>query len=233
MIARRVTTIGGLLLTAIVAGTVADVPRAHPPLVLGGYHVLAADFHVHSFPLSWATLTPWDTVIEARQQGLDVIAMTPHNHVWVAKVGRWFSQWTGGPTVFVGEEIVSTRYHLLAVGIVDTISWRQTASGAIDEVHRQGGIAIAAHPAAQFWPAYDAEALRTLDGAEVVHPDVYASEEFGSELRQFYGRGSRRGTGACPRRARVTPPPTFLKVFSRVAGLLGLLAALFLGYRLP
>ena len=69
-------TVVFLLLTAIVAGTIADVPHKHPPLVLRGYHVLTADFHVHSFPLSWATLAPWDTVIDAQHQGLEVMAMT-------------------------------------------------------------------------------------------------------------------------------------------------------------
>lgn len=181
-------TVWGLLLTALAAGTISDLPRRRPPLFLHGYHVLAADFHVHSFPLSWATLAPWDTVIEARRQGLDVIAITGHNHVWVARLGRWFSRLINGPVVLVGEEIVSSHYHLLAVGINTTVSWKQTAASAIDAVHRQGGIAIAAHPLAQFWPAYDAEAMRRLDGAEVLHPIAYSSENLAAELRQFYRR---------------------------------------------
>ena len=51
--------------------------------------LLGADFHVHMFPLGWSTLAPWDALIEARHQGLDVIALVPHNIVWLAKVGRW------------------------------------------------------------------------------------------------------------------------------------------------
>ncbi len=157
--------------------------------MLGGYYVLAADFHIHSFPLSWGVLSPWDTVMEARRQGLDVIAMTPHNHTWVAKVAQWFSTLSGGPIVLVGEEIHSSAlgYHLLAVGIKNTIGWRTTANSAIDEVHRQGGIAIAAHPI-EAYAAYDAEAIRKLDGAEVVHPIGLRSEVFASQLRQFFSR---------------------------------------------
>jgi len=155
--------------------------------MLGGYHVLAADFHIHSFPLSWGVLSPWDTVIEARRQALDVIAMTPHNHIWVAKVGQWFSRLSGGPIVLVGEEIHSIGYHILAIGIRNSIAWRQPASSAIDEVHRQGGVAIAAHPIASY-AAYDAEAMRKLDGAEVVHPIGLRNEAFAAQLRQFFGR---------------------------------------------
>jgi hypothetical protein len=194
MIAKRLI-IGVLFLTALIAGTLADVPRQTSPLQLGGYQVLAADFHIHSFPLSWATLTPWDTVRAARHEGLDVIAMTPQNHVWVAKVGRWFSERIGGPTVLVGEEIHSIRYHLLGVGIATRIGWNQTATGAIDEVHRQGGVAIAAHPTGDYWSGYDAEAMQKLDGAEVVHPSGLVREDAHAALREFYGRAHRTAVG--------------------------------------
>jgi predicted metal-dependent phosphoesterase TrpH len=177
-----------LVLAAVAAGTLSDSPRPNPPLVLGGYRVLAADFHVHSFPLSWATLGPLDTVLEARFQGLDVIAMTGHNHVWVGKAGKWFSRFTGGPRVLVGEEIVTPGYHLLAIGIKKRVSWNQSVADAIDEVHKQGGVAIAAHPLAQFWPAYDARAMSKLDAAEVLHPIAYRRRQAYSELKQFYSR---------------------------------------------
>jgi hypothetical protein len=178
---------GCLLFVSISIGTIADTPRQNPQLILRGYQVLAADFHIHSFPLSWGVLSPWDTVMEARRQGLDVIAMTPHNHIWVAKLGQWFSRLSGAPIVIVGEEIHSTAYgyHLLALGIGKTIGWKQQASSAIDEVHRQGGVAIAAHPVAPY-AAYDVEAMRKLDGAEVVHPVALRNKAFAAELRQFF-----------------------------------------------
>src|SRR5262245_19893760 len=178
---------GCLLFLSIGIGTISDTPRRNLRLMFGGYHVLAADFHIHSFPLSWSVLSPWDTVLEARRQGLDVIAVTPHNHTWVAKVAQWFSRWSGDPMVLVGEEIHSIGYHVLAVGIRNTIDWRQPASSAIDEVHRQGGVAIAAHPTASY-AGYDADVIKKLDGAEVVHPLGLRNETFAAELRQFFGR---------------------------------------------
>jgi predicted metal-dependent phosphoesterase TrpH len=178
---------GCLLFVSIGVGTISDRPRQNPQLILGAYQILAADFHVHSFPLSWGVLSPWDTVMEARWQALDVIAMTPHNHTWVAKVGQWLSRFSGGPMVIVGEEIHSIGYHVLAIGIRNSIAWRRPASSAIDEVHRQGGVAIAAHPIASY-AAYDAEAMRKLDAAEVVHPVGLRNELFADQLRQFFGR---------------------------------------------
>jgi hypothetical protein len=174
-----------LLVASVIVGTISDRPRPNPHLTLGGYHVLAADFHIHSFPLSWAVLSPWDTVAEARRQALDVIALTPHNHTWIAKLGQWLSR-SGEPIVIAGEEIHSIGYHVLAVGIRNTIAWRQSAGNAIDEVHRQGGVAIAAHPI-NGYTAYDSDTLRKLDGAEVVHPLGLREERFGVQMRKFFG----------------------------------------------
>src|SRR5947207_12872121 len=84
-------------------------PVARPPLTIGGYRVLAADFHTHSATWSDGALTPFGIVLEARRQGLDAIAITGHNQVSDAKAGRWFSRIAGGPTVLVGQEIVSPR----------------------------------------------------------------------------------------------------------------------------
>lgn len=184
-----------LVLAAFAAGVLSDSAHQNPPLVLGGYRVLAADFHVHSFPLSWSTLGPLDTVLEAKRQGLDVIAMTGHNHVWVAKMGRWFSNFTGGPKVLVGEEIVAPGYHILAIGINSTVSWNQNVAGAIDEIHKQGGVAIAAHPIASFWPAYGPDAMSKLDGAEVLHPIAYFRPGAYQELQQFFRRANLAAIG--------------------------------------
>src|SRR5262249_41630461 len=138
---------------------------------------------------SWATLSPFDTVLEARRQNLDVIALTPHNHVWVAQAGRWFSEIVNGPIVLTGEEIHALDFHILGIGINRTISWNQPADQAIQQVHDQGGVAIAAHPVRRYWDGYDAAAMRLLDGAEVVHPVALTSEEQALQLRQFYQRG--------------------------------------------
>jgi hypothetical protein len=162
-----------LIALAVIAGTVADRPRRNPPLSLGGYHVLAVDFHTHSSMWSDGALTPWGLVLEARRQGLDAIAITAHNETWDARVGQRFSRLVaGGPIVMVGEEIVRPSYHMIAVGITTTVSFMQSAANAIDEVHRQGGVAIAAHPDLDFWDGFDAAAMQRLDGAEICHPSA-------------------------------------------------------------
>jgi hypothetical protein len=96
-----------LLVLAVVAGTMTDRPRVDPPITLGGYRVLAADFHTHSSMWSDGALTPWGLVLEAERQGLDAIAITGHNEVFDGQLGRRFSGLVGGPTVLPGEEILA------------------------------------------------------------------------------------------------------------------------------
>src|SRR5262245_10214773 len=106
-----VKTAGVLLLLAGLAGLL--VPsQSKGPTVMGEYHVLTGDFHIHMFPLDASTLAPWDAVVEARRRGLDVIALTGHNQTRTAKIGRWFSRLTGGPLVLVGEEIITPPYDM-------------------------------------------------------------------------------------------------------------------------
>jgi hypothetical protein len=185
-----------LLCAAIVAGTIADRPKRREPLTLGGYRVLAADFHIHSSTWSDGTLTPWGLVFEAQRQGLDAIAITGHNQVSDAKAGRWFSRLVGGPTVIPGQEIIAPGHHVIAVGIEEVVDSRQSVAEQVDAVHRQGGLAIVAHPTPPFWPGFDAGAMARLDGTEVCHPLIYGNEAAQRELEQFAARGQFAAIGS-------------------------------------
>jgi len=140
-------------------------------------------------------------VLEAERQGLDAIAITAHNETWDAHLGRWFSHAAGGPIVLVGEEIVRPSYHIVAAGIRETVSFRQSAAAAIDEVHRQGGVAIAAHPDMDFWDGFDEPAMQRLDGAEVCHPSALVPafiwrEDVQKEYERFAARRPLAATGS-------------------------------------
>jgi len=196
---RRLRVFAATLLgAALVSGTLADRPPRLEPLTLGGYRVLAADFHTHSSMWSDGALTPWGLVLEARRQALDVIAVTGHNATLDGQIASRFAQVFGGPIVIAGEEILSdpNRYHLVALGIHDTIGFDQTAAQAIAAVHRQGGVAIAVHPVPETWPAFDAEAIEWLDAAEICHPLVYEHPEGQRELEAFAARGSVAAIGS-------------------------------------
>jgi predicted metal-dependent phosphoesterase TrpH len=177
-----------ILGVGVIAGTIADRSAVRPEIVLGGYRVLSADFHNHSSTWSDGALTPWGLVLEATRQGLDVIAITGHNEVLDAKVGRWFASHAGGPTVLVGQEILSPGHHVIGVGTEQVVDSRLSVAQQVEAIHGQGGVAIAAHPVPPFWPAFDDAAMQQLDGAEICHPLVYGNPEGQRDLEQFLAR---------------------------------------------
>lgn len=184
------------LIAGVIAGTVIDRPALHPPLTLGGYRVVAADFHTHSSTWSDGALTPWGLVLEARRQGLDAISINGHLQVSDSKAGAWFARRFGGPTVLTGEEIVAPGHHVIAIGVTSTVDHHLPVADQIEAIHRQGGAAIAAHPIAGFWPGFDAAALQHLDGAEVCHPIIFGNPKSTRDLEAFAARASVAAIGS-------------------------------------
>ncbi len=185
-----------LIAAAVVAGTAADRPVTRPVLIVNGYRVLAADFHTHSSMWSDGALTPWGLVLEAERQGLDAIAITGHDEVWDSRVGRWFSRLVQGPTVLTGEEILSPKGHFIAIGVERLVRAQRSTASEIDEIHAQGGVAIAAHPMQNSWTDFDAGTLQRLDGSEVCHPLVFGNPSRQRELEQFASRASFAAIGS-------------------------------------
>ena len=177
-----------LVAVALVTGTIADRPMRLEPLMLGGYRVLAVDFHTHSSTWSDGAFTPWGLVLEAERQGLDAIAVTGHNQVSDGQLAQRFARAFGGPIVIAGEEVKADgRFHMIAAGVTRVVDFRQSAAAAADEVHRQGGIAIAAHPFSQI-SGWDDAAMGRLDGGEICHPEMFARADGQARLEQFAAR---------------------------------------------
>jgi predicted metal-dependent phosphoesterase TrpH len=186
-----------MLVIGIVAGTLADYPGPHTPMFAGGYRVLAADFHTHSSFASDGALTPFGLVLEAQRQGLDVIAITGHNEVADSRLGQWFArEIAGSVTVLPGEEIVAPSYHIIGVGMDQAVGYRQDAADTIEDVHRHGGVAIAAHPDQDFSKGFSSAAVAKLDGAEICHPLIYERARGQSELEAFAARGNLAAIGS-------------------------------------
>jgi hypothetical protein len=172
-----------LLLTAgLTTGSVIDDPSPRVPIRTARGAVLRADFHVHAFPGD-GLLPAWVLAEEGRRQGIDVIAVTNHNQTLAAS----FPVMRSGqlPLVLRGQEVTTPAFHLVAVGVRDTIDWRLPLSGIIDEIHAQGGVAIAAHPRRSSWQP-DPESSANVDAVEALHSLSIRDPRGGIELLQFY-----------------------------------------------
>jgi len=183
-------------LTALI-GTIVDDAPARPPVTrdIAGpdgspgvsLRVLEVDLHAHT-RFADGFLSPFDLVLQARRRGLDALAITDHNILFPALLGRWFGRVTSGPTILVGEEITTRDYHVHGVGLEERIDASLPLDRVIDEVHRQGGILIAAHPVKRFWPLL-VPARSRFDAAEVMHPLAFGSRDGGwrwEEMRDYY-----------------------------------------------
>ncbi|MER5278639.1 CehA/McbA family metallohydrolase [Streptomyces sp. NPDC002809] len=113
------------------------------------------DCHVHSAVSNGGELTPERLVADARAVGLDFLAATEHNTA--VTHGAWSRHGGDDPLVILGQEVVTRTGHWLALGIPSghVVEWRygvrdNVIDRHLDEVHRAGGLCVAAHPHAPY-----------------------------------------------------------------------------------
>jgi len=187
VITRPALVFAGMIALGLGLGTRLDVIPERPATLRGGYRVLEVDLHAHT-RFSDGFLSPFDLVLQARRRGLDALAITEHNILFFpAELGRWFSRRTGGPTILVGEEVTTRRFHVIGVGLTQRIHADDPLADVIREVHRQDGVVIAAHPVKPYWPSFEAD-IDGLDAAEVMHPIAWSGREGWrwEDMRDFY-----------------------------------------------
>jgi hypothetical protein len=140
------------------------------------------DLHIHScysngyfknFP-PWVASAPKEILEKAKKVGLKVIAIADHDSLKgsqeAAKLASEF-----GIIVVPACEITSLDGHILAYGIKKEIPKKLKAEKTIDLIHKQGGLAVAAHPFRAHPPIFNRIGLYRLvfrlpfDGLEVAN----------------------------------------------------------------
>lgn len=102
------------------------------------------DTHIHS-QYSKDSITPLKDIIKYSQKiGLNAIAITDHDEIEGTRQIRKLEH--EGLLLIPGEEVSSTKGHIIALGITDYIKPLQTPAETIDQIHDNAGIAISAHP---------------------------------------------------------------------------------------
>lgn len=185
---RRPVLVAGLGLWAVglLIGSLADRTVPSDPQFAGGYRVVAADLHVHSYPGD-GLLPPWEVSHEARRRRLDAVALTNHNQMLPARLAALVPL-PQDALLIPGEEITTPGYHMAAVGIVRTVGWRHTVAEAAADIHAQGGAAIASHPQRFVWPAFDRAGILAIDGVEAAHAGMEFKGHNREEFAAFHSR---------------------------------------------
>ena len=178
-----------MLLAGLATGTFSDRAAPHREIFLGGYRVLSADLHLHAFPMSASTLTPWDLMWDAYHNGVDVVAIAGHNEVWSGQAAHWMARHFGGPTVLASQEIHGPAFHLIALAIIPP------SVGACPPPGRSARSTGRAD-----WPSPRTPRPRpgrrmtkrrcncSMGPKEVLQPIAYVAEPPANELRAFYAR---------------------------------------------
>jgi len=109
-----------------------------------------ADLHLHT-TYSDGTATPEETLnFCLTRTALRVVAITDHDTIDGALRARRYAEENhdvfADLHVIVGEEISAREGHVIGLFLEDWIPPGLDAAHTIEEIHRQGGIAIAAHP---------------------------------------------------------------------------------------
>ena len=106
-----------------------------------------ADLHIHTLASDGTAGIVEILDHVERNTELDVIAITDHERIDAALVGREVARDRGlSFEVVVGEEVTTLGGHLLALWIEEPIKPFRTMRSTIAAIHYQGGIAIPAHP---------------------------------------------------------------------------------------
>lgn len=105
-----------------------------------------ADLHIHT-RYSDGILVPEEAVEIALAVGLQAIAITDHDVYYAWDKAYGYAQRNGYDIEIIrAVELSTTDGHLLAYNVQDDVASGLSLLESIKEIHRQGGLAVAAHP---------------------------------------------------------------------------------------
>lgn len=107
--------------------------------------MVKVDLHVHTEYSGDSKTSLKRAVISAKEKGLDGIGITDHNTVEGLEEARKLGK-EEDLLIIPGIEISTKDGHVLGLGIKEKIERDRPAKETIKEIHKQGGLAIAAHP---------------------------------------------------------------------------------------
>ncbi len=136
-----------------------------------------ADTHIHT-NLGDGMASPARVLKEATRKGLQVIAITDHDHVEGAKrVAELLVQQKSMLQMITGVEVSTRHGHLLGLFVSKAPKALQAAEATIEAIKEQGGLVIIPHPLGRLVPSLSRAKIDALlkqgfpiDGIEIYNP---------------------------------------------------------------
>lgn len=131
----------------------------------------------------------------AARLDLQGVAITDHNRTEGSEEAQQLAR-DVGLLVLPGMELSARRGHILVYGLQEPVPPRLPAAEAVDRVHEQGGLAVAAHPY-RFWSGVGEAVVREarfhgIEGlnARTIQRDNQRAERLAKDLRLPMTAGS-------------------------------------------
>jgi predicted metal-dependent phosphoesterase TrpH len=146
--------------------------------------MLKYDLHMHTIYSRDGAIRPEDMIRIARKRGLEGIAVTDHNTIRGGQAAQKLEH--RGLDVICGAEINTDRGDVIGLYLTEEIGTTGHVE-VIDEIHRQGGVAIIPHPfdsirSSAFWPterdAKKPDAIEVLNARCVLRRSNAAANAF-------------------------------------------------------
>ncbi len=157
-----------------------------------------ADLHMHT-NLGDGTASPERVVREARRRGLDVIAVTDHDHMEgakrVADVLAREAEESGQPPIQMvwGCEVTTRQGHFLGLFMREPVKMLRHVEDTIDAIKSQGGLCVVPHPMGRLVPSLSRRKIEellsrgfALDGIELYNPSP-ANAHARADVRHMNG----------------------------------------------
>ncbi|NMO49717.1 CehA/McbA family metallohydrolase [Actinoplanes sp. TBRC 11911] len=136
-----------------------------------------ADLHMHT-NLGDGWVSPARVVREAGNRGLDVIAVTDHDHLEGAKrVEELLDAQCPGVRLIKGVEVSTRSGHLLGLFVTKAPRPMRSVEESIDAIKEQGGLVVVPHPLGRLVPSLSRRRIDQLrdngyeiDGIEIYNP---------------------------------------------------------------
>lgn len=157
------------------------------------YRDFVGVIHVHTTSSHDAHGKFEDVVRVANAQRLDYVIVTEHNNLKPLKEGK--QGWHGATLVLVGTELSTRGGHYLALNVTKEVDrLRLTTQQVIDEVNRQGGLGIIAHPyfKKRRWTNWAVSGFTGIEAYNVAHDSLDENRmrlvlwTIGSPAKPFY-----------------------------------------------
>ena len=170
-----------------------------------------ADLHLHT-NLGDGTASPERVLREARQRGLDVIAITDHDHLEGAKrvtdlLQRDHARQTDdtappAPQVIWGCEVTTRQGHFIGLFLREPPKMLRHVEETIEDIKAQGGLCIVPHPLGRLVPSLSGRKIEELlnrgyplDAIELYNPSP-ANRAARAEVRRLNDEWGLAAVGA-------------------------------------